>query len=272
MQNKLGKVFLVGAGPGDPELLTLKAARLIAEAHVVVYDRLVSTAVLDLIPPGTTRIFAGKAPGCHHMPQEEINDLLVRLASARRNVVRLKGGDPFVFGRGGEEAQHLARHGVAFEVVPGITAALACSAYAGIPLTHRGVSRSVHLVAGHCADGPEPNTDWGALAGWDSTLVLYMALANLEQFRAELLGAGIDPSLPAAIIESGTTAAHRCVHTVLDDLAGAAERARVEPPALVVLGRVTALAEELAWFTPGDDDDAVIGAMIGQGGHGARSG
>lgn len=248
MQKPFGKVFLVGAGPGDPELLTLKAARLLGEADVVVYDRLVSASVLDLVPPGTTRIFAGKASGHHHMAQGEINDLLVRLARAGRGVVRLKGGDPFVFGRGGEEALHLARHGVEFEIVPGITAALACSAYAGIPLTHRGFSRSVHLVTGHCCDGDRPRADWRALAGNDSTVVLYMALANLAVLRADLLDAGVDPALPAAIIESGTTAAHRCVHTTLDDLPRAARDAGVVPPALVVLGRVTELARHLGWF------------------------
>lgn len=177
VQNRSGKVFLVGAGPGDAELLTLKAARLLGEADVVVYDRLVSDQVLALIPPGTTRVFAGKSPGCHHMAQNEINDLLVRLAASVRRVVRLKGGDPLVFGRGGEEAQHLSRHGVAFEIVPGITAALACGAYAGVPLTHRGLSRAVH--------------------------------------------------------------------TTLD---GLSRDACLEPPAVVVLGRVTSLASELGWF------------------------
>ncbi|MDX1431508.1 MAG: uroporphyrinogen-III C-methyltransferase [Gammaproteobacteria bacterium] len=260
MQRELGKVYLVGAGPGDPELLTLKAARLLGEADVVVYDRLVSAGVLALVPPGATRIFAGKSSGCHHMAQRELNDLLVRLAASRRRVVRLKGGDPFVFGRGGEEAQHLARHGIPFEIVPGITAALACSAYAGIPLTHRGLARSVHLVAGHCADGAPPRVDWRALAGPDSTLVLYMALANLEHFRAELIEAGIDPALPAAIIESGTTDAQRCLHTDLDGLAQSARDAGIEPPALVVLGRVTGLARELGWFTgQGQQDDGAAG-------------
>jgi len=250
VKNNSGKVYLVGAGPGDPELLTIKAARLLEEADVVVYDRLVSPEVLRLVPPGVSRIFAGKAPGDHHAPQDSINEMLVRLARAGHRVVRLKGGDPFVFGRGGEEALHLVRHAVDFEVVPGITAALACGAYAGIPLTHRGLARHLHLVAGHCRGDMPLDLNWEALADPDATLVFYMALTNLDQVRKRLLNANLPGDTPAALVESGTTHRQRCINTTLDDIVRAARKHRVETPAVAIVGRVAALALELAWFTP----------------------
>jgi len=246
--NSNGKVFLVGAGPGDPELLTLKARRLLDEADVVVYDRLVSAEILALVPTGVSRIFVGKEAGNHHAPQERINDILVRLARKGHRVVRLKGGDPFVFGRGGEEALHLVRAGVAYEVVPGVTAGLACTAYAGIPVTHRDLSRTVHLVAGHCRGDLPPDLDWTALAGDRATIVFYMALANLDEIRARLLAAGLSADTPAAIVESGTTRTQRCIRTRLEDLPRSARAERVAAPAVVVVGRVAELADELAWF------------------------
>ena len=250
MKTKKGKVYLVGAGPGDPELLTMKAARLLKEADVVVYDRLVSEEVLGLVAAGVSKIFVGKAPGNHHAPQESINEMLVRLARAGHRVVRLKGGDPFVFGRGGEEALHLVRHGVDFEVVPGITAALACAAYAGIPLTHRGLARHLHFVAGHCRGDVPLELDWRALADREATLVFYMALANLNEVRTHLLNVDLPGDTPVALVESGTTARQRCVNTTLDGMVRAARTQRVDTPTVVIIGRVAALALELAWFTP----------------------
>lgn len=245
-----GKVFLVGAGPGDPELLTIKAKRLLEEADVVVYDRLVSQGVLRLVPPGVSKISVGKSPGNHPADQDTINAMLTRLARAGHRVVRLKGGDPFIFGRGGEEALHLVRHGIAYEVVPGVTAALACAAYSGIPLTHRGLARSLRFVAGHCR-GDEPlDLDWRGLADGDTTLVFYMALMNLAEVRARLMAAGMPGSTPAAVVESGTTERQRCTVTTLAQLVQAARRQRVGTPAVVIIGRVAQLAAELAWFTP----------------------
>ena len=258
VKNNNGKVFLVGAGPGDAELLTMKAARLLGEANVVVYDRLVSQDVLRLVPPGVSKIFVGKAPGNHHASQDSINKMLVRLARAGHRVVRLKGGDPFIFGRGGEEALYLVRHGVDFEVVPGITAALACSAYAGIPLTHRGLARHLHIVAGHCRGDVALDLNWEALADRDATLVFYMALANLEEVRARLLNAGLDGDTPAALVQSGATSRQRCLTTTLGELVRAAREQRLRAPAVVIVGRVAALASELAWFMPDAEPDSAL--------------
>ena len=251
-----GKVFLVGAGPGDPDLLTVKARRLLEDTDSVVYDRLVSSEVLRLVPAGVARISVGKSPGNHAADQESINRMLVRLARAGHRVVRLKGGDPFIFGRGGEEALYLARHGIAYEVVPGVTAALACAAYAGIPLTHRGLARSLRFVAGHCRAGVPLDLDWHGLADADTTLVFYMALANLGEVRRQLLAAGMPAATPAALVESGTTARQRCVTTTLEALTRDARKHRVAAPAVVIVGAVAQLAAELAWFGPHDETNS----------------
>jgi uroporphyrin-III C-methyltransferase/precorrin-2 dehydrogenase/sirohydrochlorin ferrochelatase/uroporphyrin-III C-methyltransferase len=243
-------VYLVGAGPGDPELLTVKAQRLLQAADVVVYDRLVSPAILDLIPAGTSRIYVGKASGRHSMPQTDINELLLNLARKGHQVVRLKGGDPFVFGRGSEEAQHLACHGVRFEVVPGITSAAACSAYAGIPLSHRGLARSVRFVTGHCRADQPLELDWRGLADPQTTLVFYMGLANLTQIRDGLLEAGMAAGTPVAFVENGTTPQQRRILTTLGELQKDAERHGVQAPALIIIGAVVAFAGELDWFVP----------------------
>lgn len=241
-------VYLVGAGPGDPDLLTLKAHRLLQEADVVVYDRLVSGEILDLIPTGASRIFVGKAAGNHHMRQEDINELLANLGRRARKVVRLKGGDPLIFGRGSEEALHLARHGVRFEIVPGITAASACTTYAGIPLTHRGLAGSARFVAGHCRADQPLDLDWDRLADPDTTLVIYMGLASLAEIQASLITAGLAADTPAALIENGSTPRQRRLLTRLDGLAATAVSERVVSPALVVIGKVVALAGEMDWF------------------------
>ncbi len=240
-------IYLVGAGSGDPDLLTLKAYRLLQEADVVVYDRLVSQAIIDLIPAGASRIYVGKAAGNHHLDQDEINELLVSLARRARKVVRLKGGDPLIFGRGSEEALYLARHAVRFEIIPGITAASACTSYAGIPLTHRGLANSVRIIAGHCRGEIPLELNWSSLADADTTLVIYMGLANLHDIQTQLLKAGLAPSTPAALIENGSTPQQRRVLTQLDQLQSAATAAQVSAPALIVIGRVVSLAGAMDW-------------------------
>ncbi|RAU23385.1 uroporphyrinogen-III C-methyltransferase [Paramagnetospirillum kuznetsovii] len=243
-----GQVALVGAGPGDPDLLTVKALRLIQAAEVVVYDRLVSKEIMDLIPPQTERVYAGKALGHHHLVQDEINDLLLRLARSGRNVVRLKGGDSFVFGRGSEEALHLARNGVSFEVVPGISAAAGCSSYAGIPLTHRGLATGVQFVPGHLREGRNLDLNWDKLADPQTTLVIYMGLQSLPETSAELIKAGLPADTPACAIENGTTPRQRRVIGTLSNLPGRARDAGLQAPTLIVIGKVVSLAVDLDWF------------------------
>lgn len=244
------KVYLVGAGPGDPDLLTVKALRLLQTADTVVYDRLVSREILELIPQAVSRIFVGKATSRHTLSQQEINALLVDLARKRPNVVRLKGGDPFVFGRGGEEALALARNNIPFEVVPGITAAQACAAYAGIPLTHRGLAQGVQFITGHRKDNEALVINPASVADPDQTLVVYMGLASLPQIVSELLNAGRAADTPAAIVERGTTSRQRNIVTRLEHLQEAVERHAIRSPAMLIVGPVVSLAEELDWFIP----------------------
>lgn len=236
-----GKVYLVGAGPGDPELLTLRAARLIAAAEVAVYDRLVADAVLDLLPPGCHRIDVGKETGHHSVPQPEINAILVGLGRAGRRVVRLKGGDPFIFGRGGEEAQALAQAAIAFEVVPGITAAAGCAAALGIPLTHRGLAQGLRLVTGHRQDDRVLEMDWVRLADPDCTLVVYMGVASAERLAGGLRGAGLPGETPVTVVERGTTPAQRSLRTRLDRLVDDLAKWRPQPPSLLIIGKVAGL-------------------------------
>jgi uroporphyrin-III C-methyltransferase/precorrin-2 dehydrogenase/sirohydrochlorin ferrochelatase/uroporphyrin-III C-methyltransferase len=243
-------VFLVGAGPGDPGLLTVRALELIESADIVVYDRLISSEILARIPAGVPKIFVGKAAGNHSIPQPEINSLLVSLARRERRIVRLKGGDPFVFGRGGEEAEHLAQHGIAFEIVPGVTAATACAAYAGIPLTHRGLANSVRFIAGHCRDDKPLDLHDDALADPHCTLVVFMGLANIERIVTAALQAGRSPTTPVAIIESGTTPQQRCIRCELASLRSEAQANGVSAPALIVIGEVVSMAAILDWYQP----------------------
>ncbi|MCW5747599.1 MAG: siroheme synthase CysG [Alphaproteobacteria bacterium] len=242
-----GHVALVGAGPGDPELLTLKALRLLQEADVVVHDRLVGNGVLQLARRDAERIDVGKARERHTLPQPEINALLVRLARAGKRVVRLKGGDPFVFGRGGEELQALAAAGVRFEVVPGITAACGVTAYAGIPLTHRDCAQSCTFVTGHLKDG-SCNLDWPALARPRQTVVIYMGLAGLPTICAQLAAHGLGADWPAAVIGSGTLAQQRVVAGTLGTLPALVADAALTAPCLTIVGEVVRLRDELAWF------------------------
>lgn len=245
----VGRVHLVGAGPGDPDLLTVKALRLIQEAALVVYDRLVSEEIMALIPPGAERIYAGKARGRHHLAQDTINELLLSLARSGRDVLRLKGGDPFVFGRGSEEALFLARHDVPFEVVPGISAAAGCSTYAGIPLTHRGLSTGVRFVTGHLREDRSLDLNWPTLADPDITLAVYMGLQALPEIAARLMEAGLSGDTPAAAVESGTTPRQRRVIGTLATLQDLARDAGLQAPTLLIIGKVVSLAHELDWFS-----------------------
>ncbi|MBF0257006.1 MAG: uroporphyrinogen-III C-methyltransferase [Gammaproteobacteria bacterium] len=245
-----GKVFLVGAGPGDPELLSIKAFNLLQQAEVVVYDRLVAAEIMELIPQGVTRISVGKKQGNHCVPQSEINQLLVNLALAGRSVVRLKGGDPFIFGRGSEEALELRRHAIPCEVVPGITAAAAASAYAGIPLTHRGLSRSVCMVTGHLREDQPLQLDWAGLIDAETTLVIYMGLSNLPQIVEQLMAAGRAADTPAAAVQEGSTPRQRQVLATLAQLPTEVDKAGLQAPVAVIIGDCVTLAEELAWFQP----------------------
>ena len=241
-----GRVAIVGAGPGDPKLITVRGLELLRSADVVVHDRLVSGKLLDEAPLHARRVFVGKACGAHALPQSEINALLIAEAGRGHRVVRLKGGDPFVFGRGGEEALALAEAGVPFELVPGVTSAVAVPAAAGIPLTHRGVASSFAVVTGHRQVGADGAIDWERLARGADTLVVLMGLANLPTIARELIAHGRDPDTPAALIERGTTEAQRTVIATLATLAGAAAAAGLEAPVLAVIGHVVSLRARLA--------------------------
>ncbi len=242
-----GCVFLVGAGPGDPDLLTLKAARVLREADVLVYDNLVSEAVLELVPASAERIYAGKERGNHALPQEQLNELLVRLARTGKRVVRLKGGDPYTFGRGGEEVETLRQNGVCFEVIPGITAAAGVAAYAGIPLTHRDYAQACVFVTGHLKDGTM-NLDWPGLARERQTVIIYMGLHGLPTLCAKLMEHGLPPDWPAAIVQRGTTPDQRTVTGTLATLPGLAGAARLRAPTLIIVGKVVSLHDALRWF------------------------
>lgn len=243
-----GFVSLVGSGPGDAELLTVKALRLIKQADVVVYDRLVSSDILSLIPSGVSRISVGKAVGNHCVPQNETNEIIVKLANAGRNIVRLKGGDPYMFGRGGEEALVLKQHNIDFEVVPGITAASGCSSYSGIPLTHRGMSRRVQFITGHFNNDEPLDLNWKSIADPESTLVIYMGLSNLSLVVTSLIDAGLPASTWAAAIQNGTTQSQQRVITTLDKLSLAVEKKQMKAPVIIIIGEVVSLADELDWF------------------------
>lgn len=243
-----GLVSLVGAGPGDPELLTLKALRLLQEADYIVHDRLVSDAILDLSRRDATRIDVGKESSRHTLPQSEINALLAKLALEGHTVVRLKGGDPFLFGRGGEEIETLMQQGLSFQVVPGISAANGCAAYAGIPLTHRDHAHSVLFVTGHFKEGGGSDVNWRELIAPNRTVVIYMGLQAMPAIRQELLKSGVDPELPVALVEEGTLNAQRVVVSTLEGLEEAARSAAIRPPALIIIGTVVQLREKLEWF------------------------
>lgn len=241
-----GEVYLVGAGPGDPELLTLKAMRLMQQADVIIYDRLVSPAILELCRRDAEKIYVGKARSNHSVPQDGINALLVEFAEKGKRVCRLKGGDPFIFGRGGEEIQELFAAGVAFQVVPGITAASGCSAYAGIPLTHRDYAQSVRFLTGHLKEG-SPELPWRELVYENQTLVLYMGLVGLEKICAQLIAHGQRANMPVALISKGTTPEQKVVVGTLADIASKVSEHQIQAPTLTIIGEVVSLREQLQW-------------------------
>lgn len=246
---KSGIVYLIGAGPGDPELITVKGLRCLRKADVILYDRLISMELLDEAKPGTALIFVGKGPSCHTMKQEAINKLLVQHAQQGRIVVRLKGGDPFIFGRGGEEALTLAAAGIAFEIIPGISSAIAVPAYAGIPVTHRNHVSSVTIVTGHEGEHHQNTTiDWQALAKTGGTLVILMGVKGLPAIIAGLVKGGLAIDTPAAVIQEGTTNKQRVVIGTLDDIAQRTAEAKIKSPAITIIGTVVTLSAALSWY------------------------
>lgn len=245
---RVGKVYLVGAGPGDPGLLTVRGFELLRMAQVILYDQLVNPVLLEEASPVAIRIFAGKQASRHCIAQEEINQVLVDYATRGYEVVRLKGGDPFVFGRGGEEAEALADAGIPFEIVPGVSSAVAVPAFAGIPVTHRKFASSFAVVTGHETRKAQPSVNWGNLATAVDTIVILMGLKNLPQIAAELLEHGLSPATPAAVIRWGTTQAQETVTGTISDIVGKA--AHLKSPAVIVIGKVVDLSNRLDWFVP----------------------
>ena len=245
----VGEVYLVGTGPGDPDLLTFRALRLMQRADVVLYDRLIGPRILDLVRRDATRIYVGKQPDDHTLAQEEITQMLVRLAKEGQRVLRLKGGDPFIFGRGGEEIDEIARHGIAFQVVPGITAAAGCAAYAGIPLTHRDHAQACVFVTGHGKDG-KVDLNWEALIQPRQTVAIYMGLATIASVMAEFIAHGASADLPVAVIDNGTRKRQRVVTGTLADIAAKTAAAGLKGPSIIIIGTVVTLRERLAWFEP----------------------
>jgi uroporphyrin-III C-methyltransferase/precorrin-2 dehydrogenase/sirohydrochlorin ferrochelatase len=244
-----GEVYLVGGGPGDPDLLTFRALRLMQQCDVCVYDKLVSPEVMEMVRRDAELIFVGKSRDQHTMPQEEINELLARLALQGKRVLRLKGGDPFIFGRGGEEIETLMERGVPFQVVPGITAANGVSSYAGIPLTHRDYAQACLFITGHHKDG-SIDMDWVAMSRPNQTVVIYMGLVGLKEICEKLIAHGVSASMPAAVVQQGTTQKQKVVAATLADLAEKVHAAEMKPPCLTIIGEVVKLRETLNWFNP----------------------
>lgn len=244
-----GKVYLVGAGPGNPKLLTVKAVELIKQADVLIYDRLgVSEEVLAMAPEMAERIFVGKRTGLHEVPQDKITELIVEKAKQGGTVVRLKGGDPFIFGRGGEEAEALVAEGIEFEIVPGISSSVSAPMYAGIPLTHRDFAASVAIITGHRAGDAEKPVDWVKIANAVDTMVILMGVESLEGIVGKLLAGGISPQKPVAMIESGTLPRQRTLISTLGKVVEDAKTKGIKPPSVILIGEVATLGRKLAWF------------------------
>ncbi|RAK19177.1 uroporphyrin-III C-methyltransferase [Anoxybacillus vitaminiphilus] len=244
----MGKVYLVGAGPGDPELITMKGLRCIQEADVILYDRLINEQLLSYAKPEADLIYCGKLPNYHTMKQETINSFLIKLAKKGKTVVRLKGGDPFVFGRGGEEAEALAKHNIEFEIVPGITSGIAAAAYAGIPVTHRDFSSSVAFITGHKQKGSNEDIKWENLAKGIDTLAIYMGISNLPYIREQLLKHGKSPHTPVAIVQWGTLLEQKTVTATLGTILEAVKQHRIENPSMIIIGEVVTLRDKINWF------------------------
>ncbi|WP_026567243.1 uroporphyrinogen-III C-methyltransferase [Bacillus sp. UNC41MFS5] len=248
MTDKKGKVYIVGAGPGDPDLITIKAMKCLEQADVILYDRLVNPVLLNYGKADTEFIYCGKEPGNHCVSQDSIHEILLEKARACKTVVRLKGGDPFIFGRGGEEAEVLVQNGIDFEVVPGITSGIAAPAYAGIPVTHRELSRSFAMVTGHCLNGQPNNIRWDHLARGVDTLAIYMGIKHLPYICNQLRFHGKDSSTPIAVIEQGTTGNQRSVAATLETIVEVVSENRITNPAMIVIGEVVKLSNKLSWF------------------------
>ncbi len=259
---EVGEVYLVGGGPGDPDLLTFRALRLMQRADVVVYDRLIGSPILDLVRPNAERIYVGKKRSQHALPQEEISKLLVKLARDGRRVLRLKGGDPFIFGRGGEEIELLAAEGIPFQIVPGITAATGCAGFAGIPLTHRDHAQACVFVTGHTKTG-RLSADWATVLQPNQTVVIYMGLAFLGELMADFVEQGADPTMPVAIIENGTRPNQKVATGTIATIAGVAAASDITGPALTIIGSVVSLRDKLAWYNPPPAEIAAATAAFG---------
>ncbi|MCL5877190.1 MAG: uroporphyrinogen-III C-methyltransferase [Candidatus Bathyarchaeota archaeon] len=244
-----GKVYLVGAGPGDPKLLTVKAVEVIKQADVLIYDRLgVSDEILNMAPAKAERIFVGKRTGLHEVPQDQITNIIIEKAKEGGKVVRLKGGDPFIFGRGGEEAEALVAEGIEFEIVPGVSSSVAAPMYAGIPLTHRDYAASMAIITGHRAGDAEKSIDWVKIANAVDTMVILMGVESLEGIVGKLLAGGITPQKPVAMIESGTLPQQRTLIATLGTIIKEAEKQQIKPPSVILIGEVATLGRKLAWF------------------------
>lgn len=261
----MGKVYLVGTGPGDADLITIKALKCIRNADIILYDRLVNKSLLDEAKPTATFVFCGKHPNNHTMNQEEINHLLIKYGKQCKIVTRLKGGDPIIFGRGAEEAEALAKSGIPFEIVPGITAGIAAPAYAGIPITHRELGSSFAVVTGHGSKGKINDVNWNSLAKGVDTLVIYMGIGNLSEICSVLLYHGKMADTPVALIHWGTTTQQRTVIGTLSTIVESAKREKISNPSMIVIGEVVRLREKIAWFKewqPVEDDLALAGKCI----------
>lgn len=249
MEQKMkGKVFIVGAGPGDPKLITLKAVEAIKSADVVLYDRLVSKKIISMIPKSAASVYVGRDVGDDYKHQDATNELMVKYAKTKRNVVRLKGGDPFIFGRGGEEAEFLREHGVKYEIIPGITSGIGSAEYSGIPLTHRDYASSVVFVTGHeDAKKTQGTVNWKKLAKSVDTIVIMMGLSRLEIISKNLISGGLAKNTPVAVIQNGTTKDHKMLKGTLANIAKKVKDAKVKPPSIIIIGKVVSLSDKIGW-------------------------